>query len=588
MKTTLLCLLALAASAAVAADPAAFTRASGETVTAGPDAAPNAGGADLNAPQLHLADGIAAVPAAAPVASPVAETAALATPDDPNFPHLPILKAQVEFWTKVFSEYSENQSIVHSMDDVRKIYRSMDFSKEAETLDALQLSLLRGREESRAKEEIDELLKRVDALQATPEKMNAEERRVYDMYSDSHDPQRFRDAIGTFRVQRGLRERTAHALQVAGRYLPQMEQIFASYGLPVRLTRLPLVESSFNLQAYSKVGAAGLWQFIPSSARIYMRLDEIADDRRDPWFSTDAAARHLRDNYQMLQNWPLAVTAYNYGPGGLAHALNVVNGTTLTDVLERYDDERFGFASRNFYAEFLAASDVEHDWHKHFGDIQRDAPTQFETVETRDYIPYGTLQRLSGADEDTFHTLNPSYNDEVKDGRLYVPPGQLIRVPAGAAENFKLSYASLGPDQRFEHQRQFYQLHLLLAGETIGRLAHRYGVSQQAILAANGLSHGDRLRAGTNLKIPPQDQPSTVVAAAEAPEAHVLKTAVHVAAEHHGSAALHLQLHKVRSGQTLDGIAKRYRTTVSALRQINGLGDEDLLRVGSTLKIPGN
>jgi len=585
--TKLLCLFALIGAGAAAADPAAALQSPPPQQNA---PAATAAVTPPGAPALHLADGIAA-PAQAQspplngAAAPATATAPQADPqDDPKFPHLAILKPQVEFWTKVFSQYSQNQSVVHSIDDVRKVYVVLDFSQQAETLSALQLSLLKGREESLAKQRIDELLKRVDALQATPEKMDEEEHRVYLMYADSRDPQRFRDGIGTFRVQRGLRERTAHALEVAGRYLPQMEQIFASYGLPTRLTRLPLVESSFNLQAYSKDGAAGLWQFMPSSARIYMRLDEIADDRRDPWFSTDAAARHLRDDYQALQNWPLAVTAYNHGRGGVARGLAKVNGTTLTDLLERYDSDSFGFASRNFYAEYLAASDVERDWRKYFGDLQREPPTQFETVETRDYVPYGTLQRLSGADDSTFRTLNPSYNDEVTDGRLYVPPGQLIRVPAGAAENFKLSYASLGQSQRFEHQRQYYSVHLLQRGESIARLAHRYGVSQQSILAANGLQRGARLRAGSSLKIPPHDAPSMVMASADTPEPHVLKTAMHSAVEHKAG----LRLHKVRSGQTLDGIAKRYRTSVSALRQVNGLGKADLLRVGSTLKIPGN
>jgi len=503
--------------------------------------------------------------------------------DDPQFPHLPILKPQVEFWTRVFSEYSENQSVVHSIDDVRKVYVVLDFSQQAETLSSVQLSLLKGRTEARAKQQIDALLKQVDALKDTPEQMDDEQRRVYQMFADSRDPSRFRNAIGTFRVQRGLKERTAHALQVSGRYLPQMEQIFASYGLPLKLTRLPLVESSFNLQAYSKDGAAGLWQFMPSSARIYMRLDEVADDRRDPWFSTDAAARHLRDDYNALQSWPLAVTAYNHGRGGVARGLAKVSGSTLDDLIQRYQADSFGFASRNFYAEFLAASDVERDWRKHFGDLQRDPPTQFETVETRDYVPYGTLERLSGADTTTFRTLNPAYNDEVVDGRLYVPPGHLIRVPAGSADRFKLAYASLGADQRFEHQRQFYTLHRLARGESIGKLAHRYGVSQASILAANGLRAGARVRAGTTLKIPPHDAPTTVVASAETPEAHVVKAAVH------GSAGKsHLRLHKVRSGQTLGGIAKRYQTSISTLRQLNGLGNSDRLRVGSMLKIPGN
>lgn len=552
----------------VAATPAAAP----QTIDA---QAPAGAAAPIVVPTRPLAGDAAPVPpAAAAAAEPEAQ-------DDPDFPHLPVLRGQVAFWTKVFSEYSENQSVVHSIVDVRKVYKVLDFSDDALTMNSVQLSLYKGREEARAKEDINELLKRVDELQNTPDQMDAEEHRVYEMYSDSTDPHRFRNAIGTFRVQRGLRERTAHALQVSGRYLSQMEQVFASYGLPVKLTRLPLVESSFNLTAYSKDGAAGLWQFMPASARIYMHLDEIADDRRDPWFSTDAAARHLRDDYNALQTWPLAVTAYNVGRGGVSRRLQAINGTSLTDLVEHYGVDDFGFASRNFYAEFLAASDVERDWRKHFGDIQRDSPTQFETVETRDYVPYATLQRLSGADETTFRTLNPSYNDQVVDGHLYVPPGQLIRVPAGSADRFKLQYASLDTGERFEHQRQFYTLHRLRRGESLARLARRYGVTEAAIRAANGLGPHSRLRAGNTLRIPPHDAPSTVVASADQPEAHVVKTVAHSS----DRKAARLRLHKVRSGQTLGEIARRYQVSVSALRHINGLSS-DRLRVGALLKIP--
>ncbi|MBX6421359.1 MAG: LysM peptidoglycan-binding domain-containing protein [Nevskia sp.] len=542
------------------------------------------------APTLTLDERLTAVPADAPqtaprTAAPPASAAAAASADsvaadDPRFPHLAVLAPQVAFWTRVFAEYSENQSVVHSTEDVRKIYTVLDFRSQAATLDAPALEALRQREEKRARARIDELLARVDALKNTPQKMDAEERRVYQMYADSDDPQRFRRAIGTFRVQRGLRERTERALITAGRYWPAMERIFAAYGLPTRLTRLPLVESSFDLDAYSKVGAAGLWQFIPSSARLYMRLDEIADQRRDPWFSTDAAARHLRDDYDALQDWPLAITAYNYGRGGLRRALEKIGGHSLADLLERYDDPRFGFASRNFYAEFLAACDVARDAKKYFGPLPQETPLSFETVETRDYVPYATLRRLSGADPGTFRELNPSFSEAVVDGRLYVPPGQLIRVPADAAEQFKQAYLALGDDQRFDRQRAYYVAYRVERGDSLGKLARRYGVSVAAIQAANDLKQATRLRAGQTIKIPPREAP--VLAHAEPASPHAMK----VAARASGANPAAVRLHRVRPGQTLSEIAERYRTTVHRLRELNHLEDADFLRVGSLLKIP--
>jgi membrane-bound lytic murein transglycosylase D len=532
------------------------------------------------------------VPAAGAVAAaPVSTVAAVPTVDDPQFPHLPILKPAVAFWTQVFAEYSENQSVVHSIDDVRKVYTVLDFRSQAAVMDPGVLGALRSREERQAKADVDTLLKQVNALRDEPEKMNVEQRRIYDLYSDSKDPDRFTNAIGSFRAQRGLRERTMQALTTSGRYLPEMERIFVSYGLPPKLTRLPLVESSFRVDAYSKAAAAGLWQFIPSSARIYMRLNNLVDDRRDPWTSTDAAARHLKDDYETLGNWPLALTAYNYGRSGVKRALTEVNGDSLTDMIQRFNGKRFGFASRNYYAEFVAAADIEREWQKHFGDVPREKPTPFEMVTVQDYVPYETLRKLCGADRDQFQALNPAYRDEVVEGRLYVPPGHTIRVPAGAAERFRLAYATLTPSQRFDHQRQFFFSHVVGRGESVASLAHRYGVSVRAILNASGISNAKRVKRGSTLRIPtgPAGDDGEDVAKADpvdaAPEVHeatVRKVKTVVAA--HSVAAT--RVHRVTAGQTLDGIAKRYRTTIQALRALNGMGRHETLQVGDKLKIP--
>ncbi|MDB5986969.1 MAG: LysM peptidoglycan-binding protein [Nevskia sp.] len=504
-------------------------------------------------------------------------------PEETLFPHYPSLKAAVEFWTRVFAGWSENQSVLHSMDDLSKVYAVLDFRDQAAVLDPVSLASLRFREEMQTREATRQLLLQVDALQATPQSMSIEQHRIYNMFAGSDDPGRFKNAIETLRFQRGLRERTQHALAVSGRYMPQMEQIFASYDLPKLLTRLPLMESSFNLDAYSKAGAAGVWQFIPSSARIYMRLDNVVDDRRDPWFSTDAAARHLKDDYDALRDWPLALTAYNYGRGGLARALADVNGTSLLDIIARYQNRRFGFASRNYYAEFLAAADVERNWRLHFGEMTRDAPVPFELVETRDYIRYDTLRRLCGLDPQTFKTLNPAFRDEVITGKLYVPPAHPIRVPVGGAERFRLAYAALGADERFDRQRLLFLTYRVQRGDSAAKIAQRYGVSVATLLGSNGLRKAGKVRAGQTLRIPSDGSGPTLVAAADEPKgvSHAVKVSERVATH----AARAPKTHRVETGQTLGGIAKRYQTTVQLIRKFNGLRGDDL-RVGTLLKIP--
>ena len=493
---------------------------------------------------------------------------------DPSvFPRLPVLEPNVAFWKDVFGQYSEFQSVIHSEDQPEKIYTVLDFRDDAARLGAATARARQQKAEKAAKRELDQHLRRIHTLRQTPEKLSPVEQKVFALFADSDDPNRFRNAVGSFRAQRGLREKTERALKVSGQYLPKMEAIFAAEGLPVLLTRLPLVESSFNVEAYSKVGAAGLWQFIPSSARIYMRLDEAVDDRRDPWTSTQAAARHLKEDYAELRTWPLAITAYNHGRAGLAKGLRATRGSELDDLLQGWNGKRFGFASRNFYSEFLAALDVERNYREHFGEIERHDPIEFDVVQIHHFVPYASLRQLAGISEQEFRILNPGYRPEVLDGRLYVPPQTSIRVPVGKGQAFMAAYLALDESQRFDQQRFYYVRYRVQQGDNLGAIARRYGVRVSDLKQANGIGTRSFIRAGQVLKIPPRGK------------GHVFK----VAAREESAAApgtITYLMHQVRPGQNLSTIARQYRTTINALRQLNGLEDGQPLLAGATLKVP--
>ena len=531
----------------------------------------------------------------APAAAP-AEPAAVES-DEALFPHLPILKPNIDFWTRVFAQYSEYQSVIHSAEYPDRVFTVLDFREQAAALDPARARSLQSHEEKREKLHYERLLKQVHAKRNTPGKLNSEERRIYDLYAGIDDPMRFKHAAAEVRAQRGLKERTERALETSGKYLPEMETVFAREGLPKRLTRLPLVESSFNEEAYSKVGAAGIWQFMPSSARMYMRLDEVVDDRADPWFSTEAAAQHLKDDYAALRDWPLAVTAYNHGRGGLAHGLQVTHGDSLTDLIERYHNHHFGFASRNFYSEFLAASDIERDHSKHFGDVKRKEPLRFEQVQTSSYyIPYSTLLKLSGTDEETFRRLNPAYRPDVIDGKLYVPPGHTIRLPPGKTGSFVTAIASLTADERYEQQRLYYVQHQVKKGDSLARIAKHYGVTVAALRSVNQ-GMGRHLKRGMIVRVPPRSEGAGPVLLAKAgPSAKparvkpkVFQVAEAIDAKPTAKKAAIktvYRTHRVRSGQTLSHIAKRYRVSIAALRELNGLGDSSRLKPGQRLRIP--
>jgi membrane-bound lytic murein transglycosylase D len=522
---------------------------------------------------------------AAPVTSVPAAPIAVAPPQrlssDKLFPRYEALTPAVSFWKKVFGEYSTLQTVIHSTEYPHKVLRVLDFRTEAVSMSEVALYNYRKRAESQGREAMEKLIRGIEARRASPQSMSAEERRVFMMFSDvSGNPfPRIRESL---RTQRGLRERTEEALRVSDSYIPYMEQIFSGYGLPKTLTRLPLVESSFNLAAYSKSGAAGIWQFIPSSAKIYMRLNEVVDDRRDPWTSTDAAARHLRDDYALLQDWPLALTAYNHGRNGIARGLKATGGKTIVDLIKHYDNPRFGFAGKNYYAEFLAAIDVERDWRNRKDTPAGHTPLNFEVVETKHYVPYDTLRRLCGASDAAFQRLNPAYRPEVINGKLFVPPGHLIRVPAGAARNFEVAYSRLGANERFDRQRVFYLLHKVRKGDTLGRIANEYRVSLNAVRAANDMKKSSFLRIGQVLKVPPHEESRPGPISVAVGESKPSQTLAQRVEERRESGQ---QSYTVRSGDTISSISRRYGVSQTALKLANDLSSA-AIRVGQNLTIP--
>jgi hypothetical protein len=195
---------------------------------------------------------------------------------------------------------------------------------------------------------------------ATPDTLGPEGVGAAEEWGCPCAPETLRRAAENIRVQQGLREKVDEGLHRASKLLPRILAILRQHQVPAELAALPMVESTFNPAAYSKAGAAGLWQFIRSTGKQYSLISRKRDDRRDPVRATEAAARLLRDNYQALGSWPLAIVAYNHGHAGIRAASTLVGSTAIEDIVARYNGPRFGFASKNFYAEFLAALDVVH------------------------------------------------------------------------------------------------------------------------------------------------------------------------------------------------------------------------------------
>lgn len=262
--------------------------------------------------------------------------------------------------------------------------------------------------------------------------LTPEEQKVVTMYQDVNEPNKFLNAAHRkrLRFQLGQSNRFIEGLENSGRYLPQVEEIFRKRGLPLELTRLPFVESGFNIRARSKVGASGIWQFMRSTGRLFLQIDDSVDERNDPVRAADAAARLLKQNYDSLRSWSLAVTAYNHGRKGMMRAVRKVGSQELEDVVESYRSRSFGFASSNFFTCLLAAVEVEKNADKYFGGkVVREKPMEAYEVRLPQSIGFRPLVRFLKLDARTVREMNPALTDAVYRGGRPIPAGYALRLP---------------------------------------------------------------------------------------------------------------------------------------------------------------
>jgi membrane-bound lytic murein transglycosylase D len=375
--------------------------------------------------------------------------------EDP-FPLLPGLENAVEFWKKIFTEYSSSQLVFFDPLDMSKIYEVLDVGEE----------------------------------NRTPEYINGERERI--AAAHGVDSERVRG-------QRGIKERTAAGLKRSGRHIAQMQQIFRDRGLPIELTYLPIVESSYDMNARSSAGALGMWQFMRTTGRHYMRVDRSIDERRDPIESTRAAASFLKQTYETLGNWPLAITAYNYGPGGMARAVKEMESDNLVDLIREYRHPYWGFPPKNFYAEFLAAVEIGKNVNQYFPELELDLPLSIQEIELKNSSSLVTLAKNTGLTRDQLLAWNPALTAQIRS----VPAGYRVKVPVDSNAQPVIEVAQIREVTRSQPREQPQVVrHQVKRGETLFQIARRYGASADRILKMNGMGKTHRLQAGTTLLVP--------------------------------------------------------------------------------------
>lgn len=419
------------------------------------------------------------------------------------FPRPPEIADAVAFWTRVYTEVDSNGGFLHDSQNLAIVYTALDFGEGATSRQRLRI---RDQAEASYRTILEKL--------ASGERggLSTDEARVLAMWPAGTSNEEFRRAAGSIRFQLGQSDRFLAGLIRSGRWRGYIEQVLEDAGLPPELAAMPHVESSFDPTAYSRVGAAGMWQFTRSTGLRYMQIDHIIDERRDPFLSTQAAARLLRDNFDVIGSWPLAITAYNHGLAGMRRAASQLGTKDIGKIIDSYQGRTFGFASRNFYPAFLAALDVDRNAQRYFGDIVLDAASDDVVVNLPDYIDAEPLAAALNVPLSELRRRNPALMDTVWAGDKYVPRGFELRVPGGTDPAGLI--AAIPSAQRFAAQRPDLQ-HRVRSGETMSGIAEQYGIGLSALIRANGMSNGNFIRVGQMLTLPVAGQAIAAVPVAQ-------------------------------------------------------------------------
>jgi len=373
------------------------------------------------------------------------------------------------------------------------------------------------------------------------------------------------------RVRRGGFDRWLHR---AGYYLPPMKQMFADSGLPTDLAYLPIIESSFNPQAYSRARAAGIWQFIPSTGKSYgMRQNYWLDERRDPLKSTEGAINYLRKLYGDFGNWHIALASYNCGENGMARAIRKGGG------VYDYWSLKLPKETMNYIPLYLAALIIAKNPDVFDFAIQDSVVFNPDTVSVSDCIEMSTIADGIGVPLDTLKWMNPHIlhwctPPDMENVRLYLPKGY--------ADTFKVFYSEL-PDEK---KTKFYR-YKVRSGDNLLQIARNFRVPVEALREMNKMRN-NYISAGKFLIIPvPVNDSVPASLASYLNQSDRERPGVSGASRNRRAAPRNGQkvTYKVHVGETLYSIAKLFDVSVQDLMSWNYLANPRSLKAEQTLVI---
>src|SRR5438067_5939884 len=364
--------------------------------------------------------------------------------------------------------------------------------------------------------------------------------------------------------QTDAREHFSKWLSRSTRYIPMMRKVLEREGLPLDTVYLAMIESGFSAYAYSFAKAAGPWQFVVGTSRRYGLLTDFwVDERRDPYKSTIAASKYLKElKARFHGDWYLAWAGYNAGEGKISRAIRKEKTTDFWRMMGRGRTLR---AETKHYVPKLIAAALIAKHPERFGfHVDYDQPRDFEEVRVPDATDLHVVAKAAGITFEELRDLNPELR------RFCTPPGgYTLRLPPGKREAFLAEYEKLDANDRLS-----FTEHRVEKGEPLGKIARAYGVSEAAILRTNGIRTYRQIKPGRMLVIPMAGASRGMLAGSQLEDRRARgRTQLRAAPPDPAPAAKRAPgtLYTVKAGDTLWTIAAKFSTTVDKLRRLNGL-----------------
>lgn len=476
-------------------------------------------------------------------------SSAASAQDSELFPRPEGLLPAVEFWTKVYTEVDTQSGFLHDSQNLSVIYASLP--RDTKVIEA-------------RRKQIQEDLRALGSGKRGS--LTRSQKEILALWPEDVSNETLRQAASSVRWQLGQSDRFLAGLQRSGAYRSYINQIVRERNLPLALGALPHVESSFNPSAYSSAAAAGMWQFTRATGQRFMRIDHIVDERMDPYIAASAAMSLLEYNYSVLGEWPLALTAYNHGAGGIARAVRETGTTNIETIVAKYKGRAFGFASRNFYAQFLAVLDVENNAKQYFGDIRLNPAPKFREIEMDSFIDAEVLARSVGLSLEQLRADNPALRPAIWEGNKRIPKGFKVKMRESAVPSGDL-LALVENDYKFAVQTPDVA-YVIERGDSLSVIARRFNTTVAQLTSLNQLQSSHRIQIGQRLLLP-QSGGATQLAFDS------------------GTTATVDGRYTVRRGDTVSLIATRFRTTEAELLAVNGIADRNRIYPGQQLRLPG-